>query len=162
MEMNTRHQVEHPVSEAITGVDLVEWQLRVAANEALPLDTPPPRKGHAIEFRINAEDPDQDFRPTPGVVSTLELPAGEGIRVDTHLSAGDRIPPNYDSMIAKLIVSAADRPTCLERAAKALAQTRIDGVSTNLALHRRVLDWTDFQQGRYDTGSLESWLNGGA
>ena len=137
-------------------------QLDVAANRGLQSATPLARTGHAIEFRINAEDPDQDFKPSPGLVTRLDLPEGEGIRVDTHLSAGDRIPPHYDSMIAKLIVSGASRDVCIERAMAALQHTVVAGVPTNLALHERILRWSDFRSGRYDTRSLERWLEGGA
>jgi acetyl-CoA carboxylase biotin carboxylase subunit len=157
MEMNTRLQVEHPVTEAITGVDLVEWQLRVAANEPLPPRAPSP-EGHAIECRINAEDPDNGFKPSPGLVSALKLPEGEGIRVDTHLRAGDRIPPNYDSMVAKLIAHGPDRATAIARMAAALAATEVGGVTTNLGLHRKILAWPEFVAGRYDTTTLESRL----
>jgi acetyl-CoA carboxylase biotin carboxylase subunit len=159
MEMNTRLQVEHPVTEQVTGVDLVEWQLRVAARERLPLSQGAIRSaGHAIELRINAEDPSQGFRPSPGLVERLRFPDGEGIRIDTHLREGDRIPPNYDSMVAKLIVHAADRATCLERARAALGRVEIDGVRTNLDLLGRVLRWGPFVSGRYDTTSLETHL----
>ncbi len=161
MEMNTRLQVEHPVTEAITGLDLVELQLRVAANERLPLaqhDVQP--CGHAIEARINAEDPANDFRPSPGRVTKLVLPEGEGIRVDTHLREGDRIPPFYDSMIAKVIVCAPTRPEAIALMDKALGQMKVEGVTTNLELQRRILGWDTFQSGRYDTTSLERWLRG--
>lgn len=161
MEMNTRLQVEHPVTETITGVDLVEWQLRVAANEALP-ERPPDVGGHALELRINAEDPDDGFRPSPGRVTELHLPQGEGIRVDTHLRTGDRIPPHYDSMIAKLIVHGSTRDACLQRAREAVAASRITGVTTNLDLHRRILQWDAFVSGNYNTHSLERWLAGEA
>jgi acetyl-CoA carboxylase biotin carboxylase subunit len=162
MEMNTRLQVEHPVTEEITGVDLVELQLKVAANEPLPLtqaDITP--RGHAFECRLNAEDPDNGFQPSPGTVHTLELPTGEGIRVDTHLRAGDRIPPQYDSMIAKLIVSGPTRDEALARLSAALDQVRIEGVTTNLGLHRRIVRWDAFRTGQYDTKSLETDLMGG-
>ena len=160
MEMNTRLQVEHPVSEEVTGIDLVEWQLRVAANETLP-DVPLTR-GHAIECRINAEDPDRDFAPSPGLVTRLELPTGEGIRVDTHLREGDRIPPWYDSMIAKIIVHAEDRAAAIARMRAALSATHVAGVTTNIELHRRILDWQPFCSGNYDTTSLEHDLMRGA
>jgi acetyl-CoA carboxylase biotin carboxylase subunit len=163
MEMNTRLQVEHPVTEAVTGVDLVELQLQVASNQRLPLQQSDVGFcGHAIEVRINAEDPDANFKPSPGRVNVLELPEGEGIRVDTHLRTGDRIPPNYDSMVAKLIAYGADRAQSIERLAAALSATRIEGVTTNLSLHRRILEWEPFQTGQYDTKSLERDLMGGA
>jgi acetyl-CoA carboxylase biotin carboxylase subunit len=158
MEMNTRLQVEHGVSELLTGVDLVEWQLRVAANERLPVSAPPPRSGHVMEFRINAEDPDAGFAPSPGVVHTLRWPAAPWVRVDTHLRPGDRIPPNYDSMVAKLLVRGDDREDCLRRSRDALAETQVEGVRTNLALHRRLLDWAPYRTGAYDTTSLETAL----
>ncbi len=163
MEMNTRLQVEHTVTEALTGLDLVEWQLRIAANQPLPadlLDTVDAPGGHAIECRINAEQVAQDFRPVPGPVSRLDLPTGEGIRVDTHLSAGDRVSPHYDSMIAKLIVQAPDRPAAIARMDAALAALHIEGVPTTAALHRAILAHPDFQSGRYDTRWLESELPG--
>jgi acetyl-CoA carboxylase biotin carboxylase subunit len=160
MEMNTRLQVEHPVTEQITGLDLVEWQLRIAAGEALP-PAPPATCGHAIELRINAEDPDDGFRPSPGRVTALSFPAGEGIRVDTHLSQGDAIPPNYDSMIAKLICTGADRAEALDRARAAVDAVVVDGVKTNLRLHQRILRWEAFTSGTYDTTSLEAFVAAG-
>jgi acetyl-CoA carboxylase biotin carboxylase subunit len=162
MEMNTRLQVEHPVTEAITGVDLVELQLRVAAHERLPrsLDSVRPN-GHAIECRINAEDPDQGFRPSPGRVTRLDLPEGEGIRVDTHLRSGDRIPPNYDSMVAKIIAHGPTREVAIDRMAAALHTLRVEGVTTNRELHLRMLAWDEFRSGRYDTTTLERRLAGG-
>jgi acetyl-CoA carboxylase biotin carboxylase subunit len=160
MEMNTRLQVEHPVSEVVNGIDLVAWQLAVAAGESLPRAQSEVRPtGHAIELRLNAEDPSEGFRPSPGVVSGLSFPQGEGIRVDTHLAEGDRIPPHYDSMVAKLIVHGADRPQAIERARAALAATRIEGVRHNLALHAAILQWEPFVTGRYDTTSLETHLD---
>lgn len=156
MEMNTRLQVEHAVTEAVTGIDLVAWQLRIAANEPLP--DSPSRQGHAIECRINAEDPDDNFRPCPGTVTRLSLPEGVGVRVDTHLRSGDRIPPQYDSMVAKIVCSGPDRPTALARMRAALAATQVHGVKTNIGLHQRILNWSEFVDGRVDTGSLERWL----
>ena len=159
MEMNTRLQVEHCVTEAVTGVDLVEWQLRVAANEPLPMAQADIQvRGHAIECRINAEDPDDGFRPSPGVVRVLALPEGEGIRVDTHLRSGDRIPPNYDSMVAKVIAHGDNRDQAISRMSDALANTRIEGVKSNIALHQRILRWAPFTSGQYDTKSLEVGL----
>ncbi len=159
MEMNTRLQVEHPVTEQVTGLDLVELQLRVAANQPLPLGQADVAvRGHAIELRINAEDPSQGFRPAPGRVTALRWPTGDGVRVDTHLRDGDRIPPNYDSMVAKVIVHGPDRATALERARAAVAATRVDGVPTNLDLHARILRWEPFVSGNYHTKSLEQAL----
>jgi acetyl-CoA carboxylase biotin carboxylase subunit len=157
MEMNTRLQVEHPVTEETTGVDLVEWQLRIAAGEPLAAEVPD-RRGHAIECRINAEDPADGFRPSPGRVTNLVVPEGEGVRVDTHLRAGDRIPPNYDSMVAKVITHAPDRPRAIARMRTALKSFKVEGVTTNIALHQRILDWPPFVDARYDTTSLEREL----
>lgn len=152
LEMNNRLQVEHPVTEMVTGLDLVELQLRVAANEVVKPAVKP--QGHAIEVRINAEDPDQDFRPAPGRVRRLEFPSGEGIRVETHLRSGDSIPPNYDSMVAKLIVHAADRPSAIQRMLEALSQTVIEGVPTTIPLHKKILADPRFCSGDYDTRFL--------
>jgi acetyl-CoA carboxylase biotin carboxylase subunit len=154
MEMNTRLQVEHPVTEAVTGADLVEWQLRVAAGEALPTSVPAPR-GHAIECRINAEDPNDGFRPSPGRIQKLVLPQGDGVRVDTHVRSGDRIPPDYDSMVAKVITHGETRAEAIARMRAALGTLRVEGVTTNVDLHRRILDWAPFVAGTYDTTSLE-------
>ncbi len=161
MEMNTRLQVEHPVTEEITGVDIVEQQIRIAANEPLRFEQEAiaPR-GHAIELRINAEDPEQDFKPDPGLVTIFEPPSGDGIRVDTHVRSGYRIPPFYDSMIAKLIVTGASREQAIERAEQALDVFKIEGVKTTIGLHRRILDEERFRQGRYDTLWLERLLAG--
>jgi len=161
MEMNTRLQVEHCVTEQVTGIDLVEWQLRVAANEPLPLaQSEVAIQGHAIECRVNAEDPQNAFRPCPGRVQVLSFGGGEGIRVDTHLRAGDRIPPNYDSMIAKIIAHGTDRAEAIARMTEALDGTRIEGVKTNLSLHQRIMQWEPFTSGDYDTTSLEQDLMG--
>lgn len=146
--------MEHAVTELLTGLDLVELQLRVAAREPLPLQQQDVVvRGHAIECRINAEDPAQGFRPAPGVVHELSFP--EGVRVDTYLSAGDRIPPNYDSMIAKVLTWGDDRAEAMARMRAALAEARVTGPVTNIELHRRILGWEPFVSGRYDTTSLE-------
>ncbi len=163
MEMNTRLQVEHPVTEAVTGLDLVELQLRVAANEPLPLTQEDVTfTGHAVEARVNAEDPAQDFRPSPGRVTALVLPEGPGIRVDTHLAAGDRIPPQYDNMVAKVIAHAPTRDQALDRLDAALAAMRVEGVSTNIGLQRALLAHPDVRAGTFDTTSLETWMARGA
>ena len=163
MEMNTRLQVEHPVTELCTGVDLVEWQLRVAAGEPLPdawRTAPPAAAGSAIECRINAEDPSQGFRPAPGRVTRLAFPTSvpdARLRVDTHLVEGDTISPHYDSLIAKLIVHAADRPTAIRAMDAALAGLVVEGVPTTAALHRRILADARFASGSYDTGLLDGF-----
>ncbi len=160
MECNARLQVEHPVTEATAGVDLVEWQLRIAAGQPLVLPAEGPG-GHAIECRINAEDPSKRFRPSPGHLTRLSLPKGPGIRVDTHLrSAGsaetaDRIPPHYDSLICKIIAHGATRRQALDRLRGALERTRIGGIATTLELHRDLLDHPNVETGLYDTAFLE-------
>ena len=154
LEMNTRLQVEHPVTELVTGLDLVELQLRGAANEVVKPEYQ--TRGHAIECRINAEDPDADFRPSPGRVSRLSLPEGEGIRVDTHIRQGDSISPHYDSMIAKILVHAPDRPTAIARMRAALDAAVVEGVPTTIGLHRRILAHPRFVAGDYDTSLLDS------
>lgn len=154
MEMNTRLQVEHPVTEAITGLDLVEWQLRVAAGQPLP-STTPTITGHAIEARIYAEDPARDFLPSVGTLTHLRAPAERpGVRVDTGVRQGDAITPNYDPMIAKLIVHGADRGDALRRLSAALREYEVVGVQTNLALLRAVAAHPDFAAGAFDTGFI--------
>ena len=153
MEMNTRLQVEHPVTEMITGLDLVEWQLRVAAGEPLPLHQQQLAiNGHAIEIRLCAEDPTRDFLPSVGVLTHLRLPTAA--RVDAGVRTGDRISPDYDPMIAKVIVHGADRPAALRAMRAALAQAEIVGVQTNLALLRAILAHADFADGDFDTGFI--------
>ncbi len=160
LECNARLQVEHAVTEATCGLDLVEWQLRIAAGEPLTMQTPTTR-GHALECRINAEDPRRGFRPSPGVLTRLRLPEGRGLRVDTHLRrAGaegdaDRISSHYDSLICKIIAHGSDREQAIRRMRSALRRTRIGGVRTTLPLHRALLDDPDFVAGRYDTTFLE-------
>jgi len=156
MEMNTRLQVEHPVTEMITGLDLVEWQLRVAAGEPLPL--PQERltiRGHAIEARIYAEDPERGFLPSTGRIAYLRAPALSGrVRVDTGVAQGDPISAHYDPMIAKLVVRGDDRDQALRRLARALAQYRIAGVTTNVDFLRRLIAHDAFARGRVDTGLI--------
>jgi acetyl-CoA carboxylase biotin carboxylase subunit len=161
MEMNTRLQVEHPVTEMITGEDIVEQQIRIAANEPLALAHDDVSfTGHGIERRSNAGDPKHDFKPDPGTVTRFEPPSGDGIRVDTHVVSGYRIPPFYDSMIAKLIVHGSSREQAIERAAQALDAFKVKGVSTTIPLHRRILEEPAFREGRYDTLWLERLLAG--
>jgi len=154
MEMNTRIQVEHPVTEWVTGMDLVMEQLRIANGNALSIRKRPRIVGHAIEFRINAEDPDT-FAPSPGEITELALPFGPGVRVDTHIYRGYRIPPYYDSLIAKLIVHGADRRAAIDRARGALRMFLIGGVRTSIALHQRILEEADFLEGNLSTSFMD-------
>jgi acetyl-CoA carboxylase, biotin carboxylase subunit len=155
LELNARIQVEHPVTEAITGVDLVEQQLLVASGKALTLTQAMVRPvGHAIEVRINAEDPDADFRPAPGRIARAAWPAGPGIRVDTHIAAGGEVPPFYDSLLGKLIVHGATRDEAVARLQSALARLRIEGVPTTAGLHARIAADPRFAAGGVDTGFL--------
>jgi 3-methylcrotonyl-CoA carboxylase alpha subunit len=153
MEMNTRLQVEHPVTEAVTGLDLVEWQFRVAMGEALPTPPAAPR-GHAIEVRLYAEDPTRDFAPATGTLTHLALPAGEGIRVDAGVRAGDAVGIHYDPMIAKIIAAGEDRATALRRLQRALAGTELAGLRSNLPLLRAIAAHPEFAAGAVDTGFI--------
>jgi acetyl-CoA carboxylase biotin carboxylase subunit len=158
MEVNCRLQVEHPVTEMVTGIDLVAEQLRVAMGEPLRFSQNDIRfDGVAVECRINAEDPLRDFAPTPGLLDSVELPGGPFVRVDTHIAAGRRIPPEYDSLLAKVVVWGPDRDTALRRMDRALAETHIRGerIATTAAFLRGVLAEPDFRAGRHDTGLLE-------
>jgi acetyl-CoA carboxylase biotin carboxylase subunit len=155
IEMNTRIQVEHPVTELITGVDLVREQLLIAAGEKLSLRQSDVRfHGHAIECRINAEDP-ESFMPSPGLIKRFHPAGGPGVRLDTHIYDGYRIPPNYDSMIAKLIVHANDRATAVSRMRIALAELVIEGIKTNIPLQQRIMSDAGFQQGGQNIHYLE-------
>ncbi|MEM9511688.1 MAG: acetyl-CoA carboxylase biotin carboxylase subunit [Cyanobacteria bacterium P01_E01_bin.48] len=148
MEMNTRIQVEHPVTEAITGIDLIAEQLRVAQGEPLSFtQTDVPLYGHAIECRINAEDPDRDFRPHPGKIDAYLPPGGPGVRVDSHVYTDYAIPPHYDSLIGKLIVWGPDRETAIARMHRALGEFAITGIPTTIGFHRRVLEHPAFLAG---------------
>ena len=156
MEMNTRIQVEHPVTELVTGIDLVKEQIRVAAGEELGLTQDKLHlRGHAIECRINAEDPSKDFAPRPGTVTELYVPGGPGVRVDTHVFSGYAIPPYYDSMIAKLLTHGSTREEALARMRRALSEFVIEGVTTTIPFHIEMMDDPDFVSGTFDTGTLE-------
>jgi acetyl-CoA carboxylase biotin carboxylase subunit len=158
IEMNTRLQVEHPVTEMTTGIDIVQQQIRVARGERLTLTQADIGCfGHALECRINAENP-ETFAPSPGLITGWVLPGGFGVRVDSHASAGYRVPPYYDSMIAKLIVHGATREDALDRMRLALAEMRVDGIATNLPLHRRIAQEPGFAAGGVDIHHLERWL----
>jgi acetyl-CoA carboxylase, biotin carboxylase subunit len=154
IEMNTRLQVEHPVTELLTGVDLGRAQLRVAAGDGLPRTGRAELRGHAIEVRINAEDPARDFLPAPGTVTRFRPPLGPGVRVDTHIEDGYRIPPFYDSLIAKVIVWAEDRPAALARMARALEELELEGVPTTRELALDVVRNPSFAGGDYTTAFL--------
>jgi acetyl-CoA carboxylase biotin carboxylase subunit len=159
LEMNARIQVEHPVTEAICGLDLVAEQIAVAEGRALPMTQEDVRcAGHAIECRINAEDWRNDFQPRPGHVDDARFAAGAGIRVDTQVESGVDIPPYYDSLMAKIIVHGADRPAALRRLAAALAASTIRGVPNTLDLHRAIVQDDEFAAGGVDTGFLERFL----
>ncbi len=160
IEVNTRIQVEHPVSEQATGFDLVQTQFRIAGGEpgALPRQDQIRLNRHAIECRINAEDAAHDFRPSPGRIRRWSPPCGAGIRVDSHCEDGYLVPPFYDSMIGKLIVTAADRPACVERLAHALETFEIEGLTTNLPLLRAICAHEDFRDNRFHTRWLEQDL----
>src|SRR5207244_1845743 len=156
LEMNTRLQVEHPVTELVTGLDLVQLQVRIAAGERLPFTQEEVRfRGHAIEARIYAEDPDCGYLPSPGDVLSLREPGGPGVRVDSGIVAGSRVTVHYDPILAKLIVWGADRGQALARLTRALGEYRIGGLTTNLALHRRIVRDPRFAAGDYDTSLLE-------
>jgi len=160
MEMNTRLQVEHTVTEEATGVDLVGEQIRVAAGEPLSLTQESIHlRGHCLECRINAEDPDLDFRPTPGRIEFLHFPGGPGVRVDSHLYQGYVVPPQYDSMIGKVIVRGETRTQVLARMRRALQELVVEGVPTTAPFHLRVLETPEFREGRADTGFLERYLS---
>ena len=158
IEMNTRLQVEHPVTEMTSGIDIVQQQLRVARGERLALTQADVRcQGHAVECRINAEDP-RTFAPSPGRITGWQVPGGFGVRVDSHANAGYRVPPYYDSMIAKLIVHGATRDDALERMRLALAEMRVEGIATNIPLHGEILRDDGFAAGGVDIHHLERWL----
>ena len=168
IEMNTRLQVEHPVTELVTGIDLAHAQVAVAAGEGLPREGRAELRGHAIEFRINAEDPADHFRPAPGKISRFRPPLGPGVRVDTHVEEGYAIPPFYDSLTAKVIVWGEDREVALARGRRALAELELEGVPTTRDLALDIVSSEEFGKGDYTTSfladaapSLES-LRGGA
>lgn len=161
MEMNTRIQVEHPITEMITGIDLVKEQIRIAAGEKLSFRQKDIRCAyHSIECRINAEDTENDFVPSPGAVSEIIYPGGPGVRLDSHLYKGYTVPSHYDSLIAKLIVYAEDRESAIARMKRALREFVIEGIKTTVPFHLRVLEHRDFQKGEYSTKFIEEKLSG--
>ena len=158
MEMNTRIQVEHPVTEMVVGADLIKLQILSHAGIPLP-DWMKDMKlrGHSIECRINAEDPNYKFRPSPGKITSFHMPGGMGVRVDTHAYAGYSIPPNYDSMIAKLIVHAPTRKEAIKRMIGALDECVFEGIHTVIPFQKQILENEDFQSGNFNTGFLETF-----
>jgi acetyl-CoA carboxylase biotin carboxylase subunit len=161
LEVNTRVQVEHPVTEMITGVDIVQMSIRIAAGEPIPYRQKDIQiRGHAIECRINAEDPDRDFMPSAGLIERYRAPGGLGVRIDSHVLAGYRVPPNYDSMIGKLICWADTREQAIERTSRALHEFEVGPIKTTIPLHRRLMQNTDFRRGGVDIHYLERLLKG--
>lgn len=159
MEMNTRIQVEHPVTEEVMGCDLVKEQIRIAAGEKLSsnvLNKIP--RGHSIECRINAEDPYNDFRPSPGKITLWYAPGGKGVRVDSHVYSGYQVPPYYDSMIAKLIVTASTREIAIARMKRALSEFMIEGIKTTIPFQLEIMDQPDFIKGNYDIGWVARFI----
>jgi acetyl-CoA carboxylase, biotin carboxylase subunit len=157
MEMNTRIQVEHPVTEMVYDVDLIRQQIRVAAGENVET-LPSKGTGHSIEFRINAEDPDNNFRPSPGTIHSLHFPGGFGVRIDSHIYQSYTIPPHYDSLIAKLIVWGKDRNHAIARGKRALEEFTIEGIKTTIPFHLKVLDDERFVSGNFDTSFIDKFL----
>jgi len=154
IEMNTRLQVEHPVTEMVTGVDLVAEQLRIASGEGLSVSDGVEARGHAMEFRINAEDPRRNFLPQTGPIEFYNPPGGPGVRVDSHLYPGYKVSPYYDSLLAKLIVHAENRIATLNRGARALDEFAVAGLETTLPLHLAILEDEEFRRGGVTTGFL--------
>jgi acetyl-CoA carboxylase biotin carboxylase subunit len=161
LEVNARIQVEHPVTESVTDIDLIKWQIRIAAGEELGFKQKQiPQRGHAIECRINAEDPSRNFAPSPGLITEWRAPGGPGVRLDTHAYAGYRIPPNYDSMIGKLIVHRPTRAEAIATMKRALSEFHIAPIKTTIPLQLQILDNQHFQSGEVDTGFIERVLLG--
>jgi len=159
IEMNTRIQVEHPVTEMVTGIDLIKQQLRIAAGRPLEIEQNAISvRGHAIECRINAEDPERGFAPNPGTIERFRAPGGFGVRLDTHIESGYTIPPFYDSMIGKLICWGADRDEAIARTVRALDELRIDGLTTTAAFHKEILQTEQFASGSFNTAFVAEYM----
>jgi len=156
MEMNTRIQVEHPITEEVINFDLIKEQIKVASGVPITGKNYYPQM-HAIECRINAEDPRNGFRPSPGKITTLHIPGGHGVRVDTHVYAGYTIPPNYDSMIAKLIVCAQTREEAIVKMKRALSEFIVEGVKTTIPFHLKMMDDEYFKSGNFTTKYLDTY-----
>jgi acetyl-CoA carboxylase biotin carboxylase subunit len=157
--MNTRIQVEHPVTEMVRNLDLIKNQILIAAGLEIE-DKPREPRGHAIEFRINAEDPNFNFRPSPGRIEYLHFPGGFGVRIDSHVYNDYVIPPNYDSLIAKMIVWGTDRPHAISRAKRALEEFKVEGIKTTIPFHQKVLENKKFVEGEFDTSFIDKHING--
>ncbi len=157
IEMNTRIQVEHPVTEMVRNLDLIKQQILVASGEQIQ-DLPLEPRGHAIEFRINAEDPDHNFRPSPGKIEYLHFPGGFGVRIDSHVYNEYVIPPNYDSLIAKLIIWGTDRKHAISRAKRAFEEFTVEGIKTTIPFHKKVLENENFVNGIFDTSFIEKHI----
>ena len=159
MEMNTRIQVEHPVTEMVTGIDIVKEQIRIAAGMELRFKQEDVKiRGHAIECRINAENPEKNFMPSPGKITNLHIPGGNGIRIDTHIYNGYTVPPNYDSMLLKLIVHGDDRQEAIEKMTSALGEMVIEGPDTNIDFEYDIINHKVYQSGDIDTGFIEKYM----
>jgi acetyl-CoA carboxylase biotin carboxylase subunit len=159
MEMNTRLQIEHCITEMVTGIDLVKWQIRIAAGEKLPFQQRNIEwRGHSIEARLTARDPERDFAPSAGTIGEMHLPGGLGVRVDTHVDAGSDVPPYYDPMIAKIIVWDHDRPSAIAKLQRALGETHVSGIKTDLQFLRRVVANHYFRRGDISTSFLRQRL----
>jgi acetyl-CoA carboxylase biotin carboxylase subunit len=159
MEMNTRIQVEHPVTEMVTGIDIVKQQIRIAEGLPIGLRQSDIRlRGHAIECRINAEDPDNQFAPCPGDITHFHAPGGAGIRVDSHVYAGYRMPPYYDSLVAKLIGWGNDRDEAIARMRRALSEMQVEGIKTTIPFHQKLLQQDRFRDGDVHTRFVEDEL----
>jgi acetyl-CoA carboxylase biotin carboxylase subunit len=161
LEVNARIQVEHPVTEQVTGIDLIKQQIRIAAGESLGIKQKDiTQTGHSIECRINAEDPARNFAPSPGLIEELRVPGGPGVRLDSHAYAGYRIPPNYDSMIGKLIVHRRTRAEAIATMKRALGEFHIAPIRSTIPLHLQIMDNQHFQNADVDTGFVERVLLG--
>lgn len=159
IEINSRIQVEHPVTEEVTGIDLIQEMIRIAGGARLPVQQEDVKiQGHAFEFRINAEDPKRNFQPSPGTIETLIVPGGPGVRWDSHIYQGYKVPPFYDSMVGKLIIHRESRPKAIQTAKRALAEMQISGVATTIPLFLQILSHSDFVKGDVDTGFVERFF----
>ena len=159
MEMNTRIQVEHPVTELVTGLDLIKEQIRVTSGERLSVRQEDIRiQGHAIECRINAENPSRNFMPCPGQITNIHLPGGNGVRVDTHIYGDYQVPPNYDSMLLKMVVHGKDREEAIQKMRSALGELIIEGIETNVDFQYEILNHPAFQKGETNTGFIPEYF----